>query len=292
MRVAIAGSTGMLGSALARNLLDEGHEVVRLVRGTPTEPDQRRWDPDAGRIDGPRLDDVDAVVNLAGAPIAGARWTDARKAEILRSRLSSTTTLVSVLAPDGRCRRLLNGSAIGIYGDTGPEIVDEDSPVGTGFLAGVVAQWEAAAAHAPVSTALLRTGHVLTRQGGFLGAQWALFAAGLGGRVGNGRQFVSWISLADHLRAMIFLLKSPVTGPVNLVAPEPVTNAEFTRAFGSYLRRPTMLPMPLPAVRMLFGGEFVTEALLSSTRVRPARLLAGGFEFRHSRIGDAFGELE
>lgn len=292
MRVAIAGSTGMLGSALARNLLDEGHEVVRLVRGTPTEPDQRRWDPDAGRIDGPRLDDVDAVVNLAGAPIAGARWTDARKAEILRSRLSSTTTLVSVLAPDGRCRRLLNGSAIGIYGDTGPEIVDEDSPVGTGFLAGVVAQWEAAAAHAPVSTALLRTGHVLTRQGGFLGAQWALFAAGLGGRVGNGRQFVSWISLADHLRAMIFLLKSPVTGPVNLVAPEPVTNAEFTRAFGSYLRRPTMLPMPLPAVRMIFGGEFVTEALLSSTRVRPARLLAGGFEFRHSRIGDAFGELE
>ena len=291
MRVAIGGSSGLLGKALARHLSAGGHDVVRLVRGEPSASDQRSWDPDAGRIAGPGLDDVDAVVNLAGAPIAGARWTAARKADILRSRTGSTLTIVTSLHPGGRCQRLLNGSAIGYYGDTGIEIVDERSPNGRGFLASVVADWEAAAAHSPVPTVFLRTGHVLAQEGGFLAMQRPLFAAGLGGKVGDGRQFVSWISLADHVRAMAWLLTAKLTGPVNLVAPNPVTNAAFTRAFGSHLNRPTLLPMPLPLVRLAFTREFVDDALLSSTRVRPACLLDAGFTFTHPKLGQAFAAL-
>ncbi len=291
MRVAIGGSNGMLGRALAHHLSANGHEVVRLVRGEVTASDQRAWDPDAGRISAPGLDDVDAVVNLAGSPIAGGRWTAARKADIRRSRTSSTLTIVTSLHPDGRCQRLLNGSAIGYYGDTGIEIVDERSPNGRGFLASVVADWEAAAAHSPVPTIFLRTGQVLAAEGGFLAMQRPLFAAGLGGKIGDGRQFVSWISLADHVRAMDWLLTSEVTGPVNLVAPNPVTNAAFTRAFGSHLNRPTLLPMPLPLVRLAFTSEFVDDALLSSTRVRPARLLDAGFHFTHAKLGQAFAAL-
>lgn len=292
MRVAIAGSTGMLGKALAGHLAGEGHQVVALVRGHATRPDQRGWDPQAGRIDGPGLADVDAVVNFAGAPIAGGRWTAERKVELLQSRTSSTLTIVDALSPQGRCQRFLNGSAVGFYGNTGPEIVDEDSPPGTGFLAGVVAEWEAAAGQSPVPTAFLRTGHVLARHGGYLAKQWPVFAAGLGGRVGSGRQFISWISLADHLRAVSFLLATPLTGPVNLVAPAPVTNADFTRAFGAHLRRPTILPLPLFAVRLLYGSEFVDDALLSGTRVRPARLLSAGFQFRHGHLAEALAALE
>ena len=203
--------------------------------------DQRFWDPDAGGST-PGLDDVDAVVNLAGAPIAGARWTKDRKTEIRRSRITSTLTLVTSMTPKGRCQRLLNGSAIGFYGDTGTEIVDESMPAGRGFLAEVVADWEAAAAHAPVPTVLLRTGHVLARNGGYLAMQWPIFALGLGGKVGSGRQFLSWISLSDHVRATTFLLTSHLTGPVNLVAPNPVSNQEFTKVFGSHLRRPPDAP--------------------------------------------------
>ncbi|MCA0295920.1 MAG: TIGR01777 family oxidoreductase [Actinobacteria bacterium] len=291
MRVAIGGSTGLIGTALARRLIRGGHEVVRLVRGRVTASDQRHWDPDAGRIDGPGLEDVDAVVNLAGAPIAGARWTKERKAEILRSRVTSTLTIVTSLTPDGRCQRLLNGSAVGYYGNTGTEIVDETMPAGRGFLADVVAAWEAAAAHSPMSTALLRTGQVIAREGGYLGMQWPVFALGLGGRVGTGRQFLSWISLADHVRATEFLLTSDLTGPVNVTSPDPVSNLEFTRAFGSYLRRPTPLPLPLSLVGAVFGRQFVDEALLSGQRARPARLLDAGFEFEHPRLSQALSAL-
>lgn len=291
MRVAIGGATGLLGSALSRRLSRNGHQVVRLVRGTPQAADQRRWDPDAGRIAGPGLEDVDAVVNLAGTPIAGGRWTKERKAAIRRSRTTSTLTIVTSISPNGRCQRLLNGSAIGIYGNTGAEMVDELSPVGRGFLARVVQDWEAAASHSPVSTAVLRTGHVLAADGGYLEAIWKLFAAGLGGRVGDGRQFLSWISLADHVRAMEYLLTSEITGPVNLTGPRPVTNAEFTRTFADHLNRPAVLPMPLPAVSMLFGREFVREALLSGQRVQPARLAEAGFEFRHKTLAEALAAL-
>ncbi|MDQ7993958.1 MAG: TIGR01777 family oxidoreductase [Propionicimonas sp.] len=291
MRVAISGSTGLLGTALSRHLRSAGHEVVRLVRGEVTASDQRRWDPDAGRISGPGLEDVDAVVNLAGASIGGGRWTRDRKTELRRSRIASTLTIVTSLDPGGRCQRLLNASAIGYYGDTGIEVVDEGTPAGRGFLAGLCADWEAAAGHSAVSTAMLRTGHVLTPSGGFLGAQRPLFATGLGGRIGSGRQFVSWISRTDYLRAVGWLLTADLTGPVNLVSPNPVTNATFTRAYGRFLNRPTLVPMPLPVVSALFTREFVDEALLSSTRCRPARLLSAGFDFRHPKLTPAFDSL-
>jgi uncharacterized protein (TIGR01777 family) len=291
MRVAIGGATGLLGTALSQSLARNGHEVVRLVRGTPQAPDQRRWDPEAGRISKPGLDDVDAVVNLAGTPIAGARWTRERKAAIRRSRVTSTLTIVTSLAPDGRCQRLLNGSATGFYGDTGSAIVDELSPAGRGFLARVVQDWEAAATHSPVSTAVLRTGQVLAREGGYLAAIWKLFAAGLGGRMGDGRQFLSWISLTDHVRAMEYLLTSDITGPVNLVGPRPVTNAEFTRTFAGYLNRPAVLPTPLPAVGLLFGRDFVREALVAGQRVQPAKLVEAGFGFEHKTLAEALAGL-
>ena len=291
MRVAIGGATGFLGRALARSLVRDGDEVVRLVRGEVTGSDQRRWDPDAGRIDAPGLDDVDAVVNLAGTPIAGARWTKERKAAIRRSRVTSTLTIVTSLTPDGRCQRFLNGSAVGFYGDTGSAVVDERDPVGRGFLSQVVSDWEGAVRHAPVPSALLRTGQVLARDGGLLAPQWMLFAAGLGGRIGSGRQFLSWISLTDQVRAVRFLLGNDLTGPVNLVAPTPVTNAAFTRAFGRYLGRPTVLPMPLPLVSVLFGREFVREALLAGQRAVPSRLAEAGFTFEHGTITEALNAL-
>lgn len=291
MRVAITGSTGLIGTALGRELVRGGHEVVRLVRGPVNASDQRHWDPEAGRIDGPGLDDVDAVVNLAGAPIAGGRWTADRMSAIRRSRITSTLTVVTHLSPEGRCQRLLNASAVGFYGNTGPEIVDETMPAGQGFLAGVVNDWETAAGHSPVPTALLRTGQVLARHGDFLAKQWPLFALGLGGRIGSGRQFVSWIHLDDHIRAIGWLLNSTLTGPVNLVGPNPVSNAEFTRALGYRLRRPTPMPMPLGPVGLLLGREFVREALLTGQRVRPARLLEAGFEFEYPKLGKALAAI-
>jgi len=262
-----------------------------LVRGTPRGPEDRRWDPDAGRISAPGLDDVDAVINLAGTPIAGGRWTKERKAAILRSRVTSTLTIVTSLSPDGRCQRLLNGSAIGYYGDTGSEVVDELSANGRGFLASVVRDWETAASHSPIPTALLRTGQVLARDGGYLGAIWPQFAAGLGGRIGDGRQFLSWISITDHVRAMEFLLTAEVTGPVNLVGPRAVTNAEFTRTFADHLHRPAVVPTPLTPLKVLLGRELVRELLLGGQRVAPARLTEAGFEFRHKTLSEALSAL-
>jgi uncharacterized protein len=290
MRVAIGGASGLLGTALSRRLVDGGHDVVQLVRGTPKSPAQRRWDPDAGRIAAPGLDDVDAVVNLAGAPIAGGRWTKDYKAEIRRSRVTSTLTIVTSLSPQGRCQRLLNGSAAGFYGNSSA-VVDEDSPAGRGFLARVTQDWETAAGHSPVSTAVLRTGQVLASEGGYLAAIWKLFGAGLGGRTGDGRQFLSWISINDHVRAMEFLLTSEVTGPVNLVSPHPVTNALFTRTFAEYLHRPAFVPTPLPAISLLLGREFVRELLTSGQRVKPTRLLAAGFKFEQPSLVEALAAL-
>jgi len=290
MRVAVTGSNGLLGSALCASLLADGHRVVKFVRHAPQAIDERRWNPDAGRIDAPGLDDVDAVVNLAGAPI-GTRWTTDAKATIRRSRLAGTLTIVAALTPDGRCQRMLNASAIGYYGDTGPQIVDEHSAAGTGFLATVTRDWETSARHCAVPLALLRTGQVLSPAGGILPKLLPFFRAGAGGRIGNARQFFSWISLNDHVRAMRFLLESDITGPVNLTAPNPVTNAEFTHALGAAVHRLAVVPMPLPAVRLLFGRDFVAETLLASSRALPARLLDAGFTFQQPQVGMALAGL-
>ncbi|HMR23229.1 MAG TPA: TIGR01777 family oxidoreductase, partial [Micropruina sp.] len=287
MRITIAGASGLLGRATAAHLRATGHEVLALVRREASGPDERRWDPDSGRIAAPGLADVDAVINFSGAGIADARWSVERKAELRSSRLNSTTTLAAALEPGGRCRRLLNGSAIGFYGDTGETMVDEGTPQGAGFLAQLVADWERAAHAAPVPTAYLRTGQVLTTEGGFLGKQRLPFQLGLGGRLGSGRQFLSWIHVDDYTRAIAQLLDSTLTGPVNLCGPNPVTNARFTAAFAQALNRPALIPIPLPALRLMFGSEMVDEALLSGTRVQPRRLLDDGFEFDHPELDEA-----
>ena len=231
------------------------------------------------------------MINFSGAGVADERWTPQRKAELRSSRLNATTTIAAALDPNGRCRRLLNGSAIGFYGDTGETVVDEGTPRGDGFLAQLVVDWEQAAHRAPVPTACLRTGQVLTREGGFLGKQRLAFQLGLGGRIGTGRQFLSWIHIDDYTRAVAQLLDSTLTGPVNLVAPHPVTNATFTEAFAQSLNRPALIPLPLPALRLLFGSELVDEALLSGTRVQPRRLLDAGFAFDHPQLPEALAAL-
>lgn len=291
MRITIAGASGLLGRATAAHLRATGHEVLALVRREVSGPDERRWDPDSGRIAAPGLADVDAVINFSGAGIADARWSVERKAELRSSRLNSTTTLAAALEPGGRCRRLLNGSAIGFYGDTGETMVDEGTPQGAGFLAQLVADWERAAHAAPVPTAYLRTGQVLTTEGGFLGKQRLPFQLGLGGRLGSGRQFLSWIHVDDYTRAIAQLLDSTLTGPVNLCGPNPVTNARFTAAFAQALNRPALIPIPLPALRLMFGSEMVDEALLSGTRVQPRRLLDDGFEFDHPELDEALASV-
>lgn len=292
MRIAIAGASGLLGSATSAHLRGTGHQVLALVRRPAEGLDERSWNPDAGQISGPGLSDVDAVINFSGAGIADERWTEQRKAVLRSSRLNSTTTIAAALDPRGRCQRLLNGSAIGIYGDTGETVVDENTPKGRGFLAQLVADWEEAAHVAPVPTAYLRTGQVLTEQGGFLGKQRLPFQLGLGGRIGSGRQFLSWIHIDDYTRAVAHLLASKLTGPVNLTSPNPVTNNQFTEAFAHELNRPALIPMPLPGLRLLFGSEMVEEALLSGARVQPRRLLDEGFDFDHPRLAGALADLD
>lgn len=291
MRVAITGGSGLIGSALVQALRWRGDEVVRIVRQEPLGPDQRRYDPATATIEAPGLDDVDAVVNLAGAPIVDARWSDQRKHEILLSRLAATRACVGALRRQGRCRRFLSGSAIGFYGDTGSAAVDESAPAGTGFLADVVKQWEAAAEPAPVPTVLLRTGHVMTPRGGYIGKQLLLFKSGLGGRMGLGTQYISWISLDDHIAGVLHLLDGDQTGPFNLTAPTPVTNLAFTEAVGHAVHRPTVLPVPLPALRIVFGSQLVSDALLASQRVLPSRLLESGFTFADTAIGPTMDRL-
>ena len=286
MRVAITGSTGLIGSALVQALRWGGDDVVRLVRHEARGTDERQIFPDQRRIADPGLSDVDAVVNLGGSSIAGGRWTDSYKREILESRISMTETIVGALSADGRCQRFISGSAIGYYGPTGDRAVDESSPAGDDFLAGVVVAWEKAASAAPVPTAYVRTGHVMTPRGGYIGAQLLPFKLGLGGQVADGKHWVSWVSLDDEVAAIRWLLGNEVTGPVNITAPEPVTNAEFTKTLGKVLHHPTIFPVPAFAVRLLFG-EMGQELLLGSTRVEPSRLIRSGYTFRHAALEDA-----
>jgi uncharacterized protein (TIGR01777 family) len=291
MRVAITGSTGLIGSALVQALRWGGDEVVRLVRHAPGGTDERQIFPDQRRIGDAGLSDVDAVVNLAGTPIAGGRWTDAYKRGILGSRISTTETIVAALPADGRCQRFISGSAIGYYGPTGDHAVDESAPAGDDFLARVVVAWENAASAAPVPTVFIRTGHVMTPRGGYIGAQLLPFKLGLGGQVRDGRHWVSWISLDDEVAAIRWLLTNELTGPFNLTAPHPVTNAHWTKAMGAALHRPTVIPFPVPVAAALFGSDFVEGAMLSSQWVLPNRLEDAGFEFRDTEIEPALVRL-
>ncbi len=289
MRVAMTGAGGLIGSALTQSLRGDGIGVLRLVRHPPTDASELSWDPalpDAG-LPPSALDGLDAVVHLSGAPIAGGRWTPARKQVLRASRVGSTSALVRVLlAGNSPPPVLLAASAIGWYGDTGEREVDESAPPGTGFLADLVSDWEAAArpaADAGIRVVTLRSGIVLTRRGGMLGQLLPPFRIGLGFRAGAGTQYLSWISLADHIRACRFLLAdSRLSGPVNLTAPAPVTNAEFATALAGQLHRPAPLRLPAGVLRAALG-ELAGE-LLASCRVLPARLRSAGFTFAQPQI--------
>ena len=292
MIVAVTGSTGLIGSALVARLRELGHEVRPVVRragaggaGAGTEV---RWDPSAGTIDAAALAGVDAVVHLAGESIAGGRWNDEKRRRIMESRTKGTSLLASTLASlERRPDVLVSGSAVGFYGDRGDEELTEASPRGTGFLADVAVAWEAAAAPAAaagIRTVLARTGIVMAGNGGALKPQLPLFKVGLGGRMGSGRQWQGWISLRDEVDALVHLLTADVDGPVNLTAPAPVTNAEFTDVLGTVLHRPTFLAIPRFAPRLALGREMADELLFVSQRALPERLLASGYRFHHTDL--------
>ncbi len=292
MKVAVTGASGLIGSALVAALRQGGDQVVSLVRLTPAGPDEIAWDPraDRGGVLPAELAGVGAVVHLAGAGVADHRWTGAYKAEIRASRVDGTHALASLLAAmDQRPAVLLSGSAIGWYGDTGGREVDETAPAGQGFLPSVVQDWEAAAGparQAGVRVAHLRSGIVLSRRGGVLGRLLTPFRLGLGARLGPGTQFMSWITLADWIRAAQFLIGHPdLAGPVNITTPNPVTNAAFTAALAGVLHRPARLAVPSLVLTAALGG--VSSDLLSSARVRPARLLDAGFTFRYPELAGA-----
>jgi uncharacterized protein len=292
MRVAITGSTGLIGAALAHDLRTSGTDVIRLVRRDPAGDEELRWDPsaaDAGLSKG-ALDGADAVVHLSGAPVASGRWTPARKEELRASRIDSTSAIIrAMLAAPKPPPVLIAGSAIGWYGDTGNNAVDETAPNGSGFLAMLVRDWETATAPASaagVRVANLRSGIVLSSRGGMLPRLLVPFRLGLGAKFGDGRQYISWITLADHIRAVRFLLDRPdLSGPVNLTSPEPATNSELTRALASNLHRAAMLTVPAGVLRLALGE--VSSELLSSCRALPARLEQTGFAFQYPAIGPA-----
>ncbi|MET7741589.1 TIGR01777 family oxidoreductase [Streptomyces sp. NPDC005385] len=286
-RIAIAGASGLIGSELARSLRADGHQVVRLVRHAPRSTDEVRWDPQRQRIDAAGLLGCAAVVNLAGAGVASRPWTQAYKKQIRDSRVLGTATLAEAVASlDEPPRVFVNGSAIGFYGDTGSRAVDESAPPGEGFLSSVCVEWEEATAparEAGVRTVLPRTGLVVSRAGGAWAKLFPLFKAGLGGRLGDGRQYWSFIALHDEVAAIRHLMDTEsVSGPVNLTAPDPLTNREITEAMGRVLHRPAVLATPAPLMRLALGE--MSGEILGSQRVLPTRLLESGFTFAFPSI--------
>ncbi len=295
MRVAITGSTGLIGSALTPHLESLGHEVIRIVRGQPSGTDIV-WSPAEGRIDPHALDGIDAVVHLAGAGIGDKRWTDDYKRVLLESRTKGTTLIAdAITSADNGPTVLLSGSAIGVYGARGDEVLTEGSAPGDGFLADICVQWErstAAAEAAGVRVVHLRTGIVLSAEGGALKKQLPLFKFGLGGKMGSGDQWQSWISIDDEVAAIAHLLTADTSGAVNLTAPEPVTNAKFTDTLGDVLHRPTFLPIPKFGPKLLLGGELADNLLFSGQRVLPTVLTNDeGFTFRHPDLAGALHAL-
>ncbi|WP_225822658.1 TIGR01777 family oxidoreductase [Streptomyces naphthomycinicus] len=289
-RIVVAGASGLIGSALVRSLAADGHEVVRLVRRTPRGPDEVRWDPARQSVDAAGLIGCTAVVNLAGAGVGDRRWTPEYKRQLRDSRVLGTAALAEAVAALPEPPRVfLNGSAIGFYGDTGDRVVDEDAPPGDGFLSALCVEWEEAAApvaEAGVRTVLLRTGLVVARGGGAWGRLFPLFRAGLGGRLGDGRQYWSYIALHDEVAAIRHLMDDEgLSGPVNLTAPQPLTNGEITAAMGRVLHRPTPFAVPAPVLRTVLGE--MAGDVLGSQRVVPKRLLESGFRFAFPGIDEA-----
>ena len=286
MKIVVSGASGLIGTALVPSLRRDGHEVLRLVRREPTGTDEIRWDPAMGELDGSSLAGVDAIVDLSGANL-GKRWTAARKREIVASRVETTGLLARTAAGlDRRPAAFLCAGGTGIYGDRGDEILTEESSLGHGFLADVGKAWAAAAdpaREAGIRVVTFRQGVVLTRDGGALARMLTPFRLGVAGRIGSGRQWLPWVTRDDLVSAYAFVLGNDLSGPVNLCAPNPVTNAQFAKALGKALGRPTIVPTPALAIRTLYG-EMGEAVLLEGQRVLPAALLDAGFEFSASTI--------
>ncbi len=295
-RVAITGASGLIGRRLQTALAEAGDRVVRFVRGgAQAAPDERVWNPAVGELDTAQLDGIDAVVHLSGEPIAPGRWTARRKREILESRSGGTRLLSEALSRLAKPPSvLISASAIGYYGNRGDARLDEESSPGAGFLAEVCLAWEQAvepAQRAGIRVAIPRIGVVLARHGGALAPLLLPFRLGLGGRIGSGRQYMSWIHIDDLVAALRYALdQSELTGPFNAVAPNPVPNTEFTQTLARVLRRPALLPLPAPILRLALG-ELAQPLLLDSTRLSPARLESAGFRFTHPNLEEALSSL-
>lgn len=290
MKIAVTGASGLIGTPLVAHLRSLDHDVYRLVRRAASAPDEITWNPDSGFVDLEKLAGTEAVIHLAGAGVGDHRWTDAYKQEILNSRVKGTDTISRAIASlDPKPRVLVSASAIGFYGDTGDRAVTEIDPAGAGFLADVVVAWEAAAnpaRDAGIRVVHPRTGLVVAGNGGAWGRMFPLFKAGIGGKLGSGKQFWSWISLRDEIAALTYLITNEsLSGAVNLTAPTPQTNAEITKVMGSVLGRPTLLAVPSIALKVALG-EFSTE-VLGSARVLPAVLEQSGFTFADSTVESA-----
>lgn len=293
MRVLIAGATGLIGSELTRFLTSNGHQVIRLVRNKDqVSSNAVFWDPEHGHLDVEVMSNVDGVINLSGENLASSRWNEDKKRRIIESRLNATRTLVKAMTELANPPKVfISGSAIGFYGDRGIEVCTEATNNGEGFLSNVCQEWERAAATASkrgIRTILLRTGVVFTPKGGALAKMVPPFKFGLGGRLGSGRQYVSWIAIDDLVRIILFILEHPhIDGPVNAVAPNPVTNSQLTKALGKVLHRPAVFPVPAFILHLLLGREMADEFLLSSTRVIPLQLQNGGFRFKLPELEQA-----
>ncbi len=295
MRIVITGSSGLIGTALVRRLRERGDDVVRMVRREPTAEDERFWDPAEGVLATEHLDGCDAVINLSGAGIGDKRWSAEYKRLVHSSRVDSTRLLAATIADcEAPPSVFVSSSAIGIYGSRGDEELDEQSAPGDGFLADVVKDWEAAAVsaeNAGVRVAYTRTGIVLDDDSGAVGRMVLPFRLGLGGRLGDGKAWWSWVALADVVGAIEHILDTDASGPINVVSPSPVRSAEFTDALGDALHRPTIFPIPKFALDLILGGELSEALVFTSARVSPGVLTARGFEFAEPDLQPALDAL-
>lgn len=295
MKILITGASGLIGQALTTELHKQGHQTIAAVRRAPRNNNEVQWDPRNGTLSPDAFTGVDAVVHLAGAGIGDKRWTESYKKEILESRTLGTALLARTMASLAvKPKVFLSGSAIGIYGESADAVFNEQSASGSGFLADVCEQWEQAAApasQAGIRTVFLRTGIVLSPKGGALKKQLPLFKLGLGGKFGNGKQWQSWISITDEVNAIIHLLTSHISGPVNLTAPHAVTNAEFTKTLAKVVSRPALLPIPSFGPKALLGSELADALLFTGQHVVPAALQADGYVFAHPTLDSALRDL-